>query len=90
MGSVFSFSADEVEGLEQMELISASILANRSKRPVSAVFRTTGDKVQDDYVRAIRPRMLARGIPVYEGIERAIHAHATIARARARLASDRN
>ena len=90
MGSVFSFSADEVEGLEQMDLIASSILACQSRRPVSAVFRTTGDKVQDDYVRAVRPRMLARGIPVYEGIERAIHAHATIARAQARLATDRS
>ena len=81
MGSVFSFSADEKSGIEQMELIADSILTAESPVPVSVVFRTTGDRSQDDFLRAIRPRMLARGIAVFPTVDRAIRSHAAIAAA---------
>lgn len=80
MGSVFSFTADEVTGLEEMERITESISRAKTDKPVSAVFRTTGDKVQDDFVRAVRPRLLRLGIASYPTVENAVRAHAAIAR----------
>lgn len=79
MGSVFSFTADEVTGTEEMERITESIARAKSDKPTSAVFRTSGDKIQDDYVRTVRPRLLQSGIPVYPTVEAAIRAHAAIA-----------
>jgi hypothetical protein len=79
MGSVFSFTADEVTGIEEMERITASIARARTDKPLSAVFRTTGDRVQDDYLRSVRPVLLKEGIAVFPTVESAIRAHATIA-----------
>ena len=76
MGSVFSFSADEKSGLDQMELICESIMSVKTSKPISVVFRTTGDKIQDDFLRAMRPRMLERGIAVFPTIERSIISYA--------------
>jgi acyl-CoA synthetase (NDP forming) len=79
MGSVFSFTADEVTGVEEMERITESIARAKSDKPTSAVFRTSGDKIQDDYVRTVRPLLLRNGISVYPSVEAAIRAHAAIA-----------
>lgn len=79
MGSVFSFTPDEVTGIEEMDRITESISQAKAGKPTSAVFRTTGDRVQDDYVRAVRPRLLKSGIAVYPSVETAIRAHAAIA-----------
>lgn len=79
MGSVFSFSADEVTGVEEMERITESISQAKAGKPTSAVFRTTGDRIQDDYVRTVRPRLLRNGIAVYPSVEAAIRAHAALA-----------
>ena len=80
MNSIFEFSNDEAAGLTQMDSIIESILRTRTGGvPVSAVLRTSGDKLQDDYVRAARFRLLERGIAVYPTTARAIRAHAHLA-----------
>jgi len=83
MGSVFSFTPDEVTGVEEMDRITESISQAKAGKPTSAVFRTTGDRVQDDYVRSVRPRLLKSGIAVFPSVETAIRAHAAIARPQA-------
>ena len=47
--------------------------------PVSAVLRTSGSKVEDDYVRGARLRLLDKGIAAYPTTARAIRAHAGLA-----------
>lgn len=78
MGSVFSFANDETTGLEQLELITESIARTRAIKPVSTIFRTTGDQVQDDYVRYVRPHLSKHRIAVFPTVERAIGVHACI------------
>lgn len=79
MGSVFSFSRDEAAGVREMRLIVDSIARARSTKPLSAVLRTTGDKVQDDIVRDSRSRLWEKGVAVYASVEAAIRANAAIA-----------
>jgi acyl-CoA synthetase (NDP forming) len=77
MNSVFEFSDDEAMGRTQMEAIAKSLLQTNTKGiAVSVVLRSAGDKIQDDFVRQMRPRFLGHGIPVYPTTARAIRAHA--------------
>ena len=80
MNSIFEFSEDEFAALAQMDAIMESILCTETGGlPVSAVLRTSGDKLQDDYVRTARRQLLERGIAVYPTTARAIRAHARLA-----------
>ena len=80
MNSIFEFSDDVAEGEAELEAIIQSLMrANTEGIALSAVFRTTGDKIQDDIFRAARPRLLEKGIAVYPTTARAIRAHARIA-----------
>jgi acyl-CoA synthetase (NDP forming) len=77
MNSVFEFSDNEDVGRAEMEAIVDSILLTDTKKiAVSAVLRSVGDKIQDDFVREARPRLLGHGIAVYPTTARAIRAHA--------------
>ena len=80
MNSIFEFSDDVAAGEAEMEAIVRSLLrADTAGIALSAVLRTAGDKVQDDILRAARPRLLANGIAVYPTTARAIRAHARMA-----------
>jgi hypothetical protein len=77
MNSIFEFSDNEAMGLAQMGAIVESLLRTDTKNiAVSAVLRTAGDKIQDDFVRKARPRLLGHGIAVYPTTAGAIRAHA--------------
>jgi acyl-CoA synthetase (NDP forming) len=77
MNSVFEFSDTEAMGEAQMDAIVDSLLRTDTKGiAVSAVLRTVGDKIQDDFVREARLRLLGHGIAVYPTTARAIRAHA--------------
>ena len=80
MNSIFEFSDDVAAGEAEMEAIVQSLLrADTAGVALSAVLRTAGDKVQDDILRAARPRLLENGIAVYPTTARAIRAHARMA-----------
>ena len=80
MNSIFEFSDDVATGQAEMEAIVQSLLrADTAGVALSAVLRTAGDKVQDDILRAARPRLLENGIAVYPTTARAIRAHARMA-----------
>ena len=84
MNSIFEFSDDVAAGEAEMEAIVQSLLrADTAGVALSAVLRTAGDKVQDDILRAARPRLLENGIAVYPTTARAIRAHARMAASRA-------
>ena len=77
MNSIFEFSDDVAAGEAEMEAIVRSLLrADTAGIALSAVLRTAGDKVQDDILRAARPRLLENGIAVFPTTARAIRAHA--------------
>jgi acyl-CoA synthetase (NDP forming) len=77
MNSVFEFSDNEAIGRAQMDAIVESLLRPDTKGiAVSVVLRTAGDRIQDDFVRQARLRLLAHGIAVYPTTTRAIRAHA--------------
>ena len=79
MNSIFEFSDDVAAGEAEMEAIIRSLLrADTAGVALSAVLRTAGDKVQDDILRAARPRLIENGIAVYPTTARAIRAHARI------------
>lgn len=80
MNSIFEFSADEFAGRAQMDGILDSFLRTETRGvAVSAVLRTSGDKLHDDFVRDARHRLLEHGIAVYPTTARAIRAHARMA-----------
>ena len=80
MNSIFEFSDDVAAGEAEMEAIIRSLLrADTAGVALSAVLRTAGDKVQDDILRAARPRLIENGIAVYPTTARAIRAHARMA-----------
>ncbi len=84
MNSIFEFSDDVAAGQAEMEAIVRSLLrADTAGIALSAVLRTAGDKVQDDILRAARPRLLENGIAVYPTTARAIRAHARMAASQA-------
>ena len=77
MNSVFEFSDDIHTGINQMDSIVESLLKTKTKGvAVSAVLRSAGDKIQDDFLRPSSPLFLENGIAVYPTTSRAIRAHA--------------
>lgn len=73
MGTVMDFSDTDAEGLTQLHAICDSVLATAGTGgAVALVLRSTGDKIQDDFVRARRPAFLRRGISVYTSTTRAV------------------
>lgn len=79
MNSVFEFSDDIQAGIDQMDSIMESLLKTNTKGvAISAVLRSAGDKIQDDFLRTARPRFLENGIAVYPTTARAIRSHAKL------------
>jgi acyl-CoA synthetase (NDP forming) len=78
-GSVMDFADSEEDGLRELEGICESAAqASREGPKVSLVLRSTGDKLQDDFVRDQRLRRLANGIAVFASTGRAVRAHAKL------------
>lgn len=79
MGSIMDFADTEQDGLRELEGICDSVMtASREGPKVSLALRSTGDKVQDDFVRDQRVRLLEHGIAVFASTARAVRAHAKL------------
>ena len=75
IGTVMDFSDSDEQGLTQLSAICDSVLATGdSGTAVALVLRSTGDQLQDDFVRAQRPVCLQHGISVYSSTVRAVRA----------------
>lgn len=78
-GSVMDFADTEADGLGQLSDICESIARARKNGPrVSAALRSSGDKLQDDFVREQRARLMKAGIAVFSSTARAVRAHAAL------------
>jgi acyl-CoA synthetase (NDP forming) len=79
MGSVMDFADSEADGLLELEAICASVAqAREDGPPVSLALRSTGDQVQEDFVRRQRTELLRRGIAVFASTSSAVQAHARL------------
>jgi acyl-CoA synthetase (NDP forming) len=75
MGSIMDFSDDEAAGLAELEAICASITGtNFVGIKVCVALRSTGDQVQEDFVRRKRVELLRHGIAVFSSTTRAVRA----------------
>jgi acyl-CoA synthetase (NDP forming) len=78
-GSVMDFADSEADGLRELEgICDSAAQASREGPAVSLVLRSTGDRLQDDFVREQRQRRLADGIAVFSSTGRAVRAHAKL------------
>jgi acyl-CoA synthetase (NDP forming) len=78
-GSIMDFTDSDAEGLGQLEEICASIRRTMPAGPkISLVLRSSGDKVQDDFLRAQRTALLPDHIAVFSSTARAVRAHAKL------------
>ncbi len=78
-GSVMDFADSEEDGLRELQgICDSAARASREGPKVSLVLRSTGDKLQDDFVRDQRLRRLADGIAVFASTGRAVRAHAKL------------
>lgn len=81
MGSIMDFADDDAAGLKELYAICDSVQSvERSGSPVTLVLRSTGDRVQEDFIREVRPKMLEKGIAVFASTTRAIRAHSELHR----------
>jgi acyl-CoA synthetase (NDP forming) len=79
MGWVLDFIENDVEGLKALEKICGSIARARvDGPPMSLALRSSGDKYQDDFVRAQRIKLMKQGISVYPTTSRAVRAQARL------------
>lgn len=79
MGWVMDFIENDELGLVALERICDSIAnARPDGAPISLALRSSGDKYQDDFVRAQRIRFLEKGISVYPSTSRAVRAQARL------------
>ena len=73
MGSIMDFAESDAEGLQQLEDICDSVLRSRpGGAKVTLALRSAGDKLQDDFVREQRVRLLPEGIAVFGTTTRAV------------------
>lgn len=79
MGSIMDFADNEREGLRQLEEICTSVSQSSPEGPkVTLCLRSTGDKYQEDFIRAQRVRLLRDGIAVFPSTAQAVRAHARL------------
>ena len=79
MGSIMDFAENEADGIRQLEEICESVAQAEQTGPkISLALRSTGDQVQDDFVRAQRKKLLGHGISVFSSTARAVRAHAKL------------
>jgi len=79
MGSIMDFVDHEQDGLHQLEQICDSVARCSPHGPqISLVLRSTGDKVQEDFLREQRFKMLGQGIAVFASTTAAVHAHSML------------
>lgn len=79
MGSIMDFADDDQAGLKELQAIAESVCeASRQGAPVTLALRSTGDRIQDDFVREQRCALLSRGIAVFPTTARAVRAHALL------------
>lgn len=88
MGSIMDFAEDEEDGLTQLREICESVARARQDGPaISLALRSSGDKLQDDFVRKQRVKLLQNGIAVFSSAARAVRAQANLLAASRRRAS---
>lgn len=79
MGWVMDFVESDEAGLKVLESICDSIArAEPGGAPMSLALRTSGDRYQDDFLRAQRLRFLKKGISVFPSTSRAVRAQARL------------
>ncbi|MCY0149629.1 acetate--CoA ligase family protein [Hoeflea sp. G2-23] len=82
MGSIMDFADSDEDGLGQLREICASIARARLDGPaISLALRSSGDKLQDDFVRDQRVNLLEHGIAVFASTGRAVLAQSMLLRA---------
>lgn len=79
MGSIMDFAEDDEDGLRQLNEICESIARARRDGPViSLALRSSGDKLQDDFVREQRVKLRTKGIAVFSSTARAVRGQAML------------
>ncbi|MBX3598294.1 MAG: acetate--CoA ligase family protein [Rhizobiaceae bacterium] len=79
MGSIMDFAEDDADGLRQLYEICESISrARRDGPPITLSLRSSGDKLQDDFVREQRVKLLPQGIAVFSSTSRAVWAQSML------------
>ncbi len=79
MGSIMDFADGDEDGLGQLNEICESVArAKRDGPAISLALRSSGDKLQDDFVREQRVKLLPRGIAVFSSTARAVRAQAML------------
>lgn len=87
MGSIMDFAEDDEDGLRQLNEICESVARARRDGPaISLALRSSGDKLQDDFVREQRVKLLSLGIAVFSSTARAVRAQAMLQTASRRRA----
>ena len=81
VGSIMDFADSEEQGRSQLLDICASIRRPRPDGPkITLVLRSSGDSMQDDFVREQRVNLLKDGIAVFRSTAQAVRAHAKLLR----------
>ena len=79
MGSIMDFAEDDEDGLGQLREICESVARARRDGPaISLSLRSSGDKLQDDFVREQRVKLLPHGIAVFSSTARAVWAQSML------------
>ena len=79
MGSIMDFAEDDEDGLRQLREICESVARARRDGPaISLSLRSSGDKLQDDFVREQRVKLLPHGIAVFSSTARAVWAQSML------------
>jgi acyl-CoA synthetase (NDP forming) len=87
MGSIMDFAEDDEDGLRQLNEICESVARARRHGPaISLALRSSGDRLQDDFVREQRVKLLQHGIAVFSSTARAVRAQANLLTASKRRA----
>lgn len=79
MGSIMDFAEDDEDGRRQLAAICDSVARARQDGPaVSLALRSSGDRLQDDFVREQRVKLLEHGIAVFSSTARAVWAQSML------------
>lgn len=79
VGSIMDFADSEAEGRSQLLDICASIRRARPDGPkITLVLRSSGDQMQDDFLREQRVQLLQDGIAVFRSTAQAVRAHSKL------------
>lgn len=79
MGSIMDFAEDDEDGRRQLAEICESVARARRDGPaISLALRSSGDRLQDDFVREQRVKLLPYGIAVFSSTARAVWAQSML------------